>query len=151
VYAVRTIPLTLAQANELISAWHRHHKPAQGHRYSIGARSGMDIVGAAIVGRPVARKTDQYLIAEVTRLVTNGAKNACSFLYAASARVAREMGFERIQTFILADEPGTSLEAAGWMFEGMTDSAPQKWHTRPGRRTDQPAESKQRWYKDLTR
>lgn len=59
------------------------------------------------------------------------------------------MGFERIQTFILADEQGTSLEAAGWSFDGMTDSKPEKWHSRSGRRADQPAESKQRWYKDL--
>ena len=52
---MKVLPLTLAQANELISAWHRHHKPAVGHRYSIGARDGGDIVGAAIVGRPVGR------------------------------------------------------------------------------------------------
>ena len=109
----------------------------------------MDIVGAAIVGRPVARKTDQYLIAEVNRLVTNGHKNTCSFLYAASARIAREMGFEKIQTFILKDEPGTSLEAAGWKFERMTDSKPEKWHSRGNRRTDQPSESKQLWSKEL--
>ena len=146
---MKVLPLTLAQANELISAWHRHHKPSVGHRFSIGACDGMDIVGAAIVGRPVARKTDQYLIAEVTRLVTNGTKNACSFLYAASARISREMGFQKIQTFILKDEPGDSLKAAGWTFEGMTDSKPYKWHSRDGRRDDQPAESKQRWSKEL--
>ena len=146
---MRVLPLTLSQANELIAAWHRHHKPATGHRFSIGARDGMDIVGAAVVGRPVARKTDQYLVAEVNRLVTNGHKNACSFLYAASARIAREMGFEKIQTFILKDEPGTSLEAAGWKFERMTDSKPQKWHSRAGRRSDQPSESKQLWSKEF--
>jgi len=147
---MKTIPLTLSQANELISAWHRHHKPAQGHRFSIGCvLTASDIVGAAIVGRPVGRKTDQYLVAEVTRMVTNGEKNACSFLYSACARIAREMGFERIQTFILREEPGTSLLAAGWRFDGNTDSAPQKWHSREGRRSDQPAERKQRWVKDL--
>lgn len=148
---MKTIPLTLAQANELISAWHRHHKPAQGHRFSIGSLDGVDIIGAAIIGRPVGRKTDQYLIAEVTRLVTNGHKNACSFLYAAAARIAREMGFQKIQTFILKEEPGTSLEAAGWTFEGLTDSAPHKWHSREGRRSDQPNEPKQRWGKFLGR
>lgn len=146
---MQVVPLTLAQANELIAAWHRHHKPAVGHRFSIGARSGLDIVGAAIVGRPVARKTDAYSVAEVTRLVTNGHKNACSFLYSAAARIAREMGFERIQTFILAEENGVSLRASGWQFERLTDSKPHKWHNREGRRTDQPAEQKQLWAKDL--
>lgn len=97
----------------------------------------------------MARKTDQYNVAEVTRLVTNGHKNACSFLYAAAARIAREMGFVKIQTFILKEETGKSLEAAGWSFEAMTDSKPHKWHSRDGRRTDQPVEEKQRWSKVL--
>lgn len=142
-------PLTLAQANTLISALHRHHKPVTGHRFSIGAVSRGRIVGAVVVGRPVARKTDQYTVAEVTRLVTDGTKNACSFLYAAAARAAREMGFVRVQTFILREESGDSLRAAGWRFEGLTDSAPQKWHSRTGRRSDQPSEPKQRWVKVL--
>jgi hypothetical protein len=147
---MKAIPLTLRQANELVSAWHRHHQPVRGHRFSIGCVLTVSvIVGAAIVGRPVGRKTDQYLVAEVTRLVTTGQKNACSFLYSACARIAREMGFERIQTFILPDEPGTSLAAAGWKFEGMTESKPGKWHSRGGRRTDQPEAAKQRWGKDL--
>lgn len=146
---MNTVPLTLLQANELIAAWHRHHKPVQGHRFSIGVMTDGAIVGAAVVGRPVARKTDQYLVAEVTRLVTNGHKNACSYLYSACSRIAREMGFERIQTFILKEESGNSLIAAGWTFEGMTDSKPEKWHSRVDRRTDQPAESKQRWFKEL--
>lgn len=142
-------PLTLEQANTLITQWHRHHKPAQGHRFSVGVCDGSELVGAAIIGRPVARKTDQYNVAEVTRLVTNGHKNACSFLYAAAARIAREMGFIKIQTFILKEETGKSLEAAGWSFEAMTDSKPHKWHSRDGRRTDQPGEQKQRWSKVL--
>jgi hypothetical protein len=142
-------PLTLQQANELINQWHRHHKPALWHRFSVGACDGSELVGAAIIGRPVARKTDQYNVAEVTRLVTNGHKNACSFLYAAAARIAREMGFVKIQTFILKDETGKSLEAAGWSFEALTDSKPHKWHSREGRRNDQPGEQKQRWSKIL--
>lgn len=147
---MKVIPLTLSQANELITAWHRHHKPATGHRFSIGCLLTVScVVGAAIVGRPVARKTDQYLVAEVTRLVTTGEKNVCSFLYSACARIAREMGFDRIQTFILEEEPGTSLAAAGWKFDGMTDSKPSKWHSREGRRSDQPSERKQRWIKEL--
>jgi hypothetical protein len=146
---VKVVPLTLRQANELVSAWHRHHKPVAGYRFAIGAMKGMELVGAAIVGRPVGRKTDQYLVAEVGRLVTNGCANSCSFLYSASARIAREMGFAHIQTFILHGEPGTSLTAAGWKFGGMTESKPGKWHSRDGRRADQPENSKQRWGKDL--
>ncbi len=145
---MKIIPLTLAQANQLVATLHRHHKPVVGHRFSIGAKQGDLLVGAAIIGRPVARLTDQGSIAEVTRLVTNGAKNACSFLYSASARVAREMGFESIQTFILESETGVTLKAAGWEFVCKTAGG-QGWQSRKGRRTDQPTEPKAKWRKVL--
>jgi hypothetical protein len=80
-----------------------------------GARK---IVGIAIVGRPVARGRDDGVTAEVTRLATDGTRDACSFLYGASARAAFALGFKRIGTYILASEPGTSLAAAGWRMIG---------------------------------
>jgi hypothetical protein len=90
---MRPIPLTLAQANALIASLHRHHKPVVGHRFTIGAETADGrVVGAAVVGRPVAHKTEQYRIAEVTRLVTDGTRNACSLLYGATARAAEAMG-----------------------------------------------------------
>lgn len=76
--------------------------------------------GAAIVGRPLARRLDDGLTCEVLRVATDGAKNACSKLYGACARVAREMGYERILTYTLAEEPGTSLVGAGWTRDGET-------------------------------
>ena len=70
-------------------------------------------IATGFLGIPVgAAMTERVL--EVTRLVTDGTANACSLLYAAAARVGKELGYERIQTFILATEPGTSLRAAGW-------------------------------------
>lgn len=142
---MRAVPLTLAEANALIVALHRHHKPVVGHRFTIGAEEDGKVVGAVVVGRPVARNTEQYRVAEVTRLVTDGTHNACSMLYGAAARAADAMGFDRIQTFILEDEPGTSLKAAGWTFEGMTDGGDWNRPSRGGRRVDQPMVRKQRW------
>lgn len=123
--SLRIKPLTLSQANELVEKWHRHHKKVQGHRFSLGLwdESINDYVGAAIVGRPVCNNVEQYGVAEVTRLVTNGTKNACSALYGACARVAKEMGFQKIQTYILQDEPGTSLKACGWSKEADTGTS----------------------------
>jgi hypothetical protein len=109
------------------------------------------MVGACSVGRPVARGCDPYLTAEVTRLVTDGTKNACSILYAASARACAAMGFKVIQTYILEGEPGTSLKASGWRFDGMTAGG--DWNHSKAyagkRRTDQPQGPKQRWIKEL--
>lgn len=144
--SLRVVPLTLAQANALVAELHRHHKPSTGHRFSLGAESEFGLLhGAVIVGRPMARMTEQYEIAEVVRLVTDGTRNACSLLYGASARVAREMGFKRIQTFILESEPGTSLRAAGWRFDGLSAGGDWNRPSRGGRRIDQPQDAKQRW------
>jgi len=146
-------PLTLKQLNEFVAQRHRHHKPVQGHRFSLGVRDTTRnvVVGACSVGRPVARGCDPYLTAEVTRLVTDGTKNACSILYAAAARACSAMGFEKIQTYILETEPGTSLKASGWKFDGMTAGG--DWNHSAAyagkRRTDQPQEPKQRWIKEL--
>jgi hypothetical protein len=106
--------LELAEANAFVAAHHRHHRRVVGHVFSIGAALNGKIVGIAIVGRPVARGRDDGVTAEVTRLCTDGTKNACSFLYGAASRAAFALGFKRIGTYILASEPGTSLTAAGW-------------------------------------
>ena len=146
---LNVVPLTLSQLNDLVSRLHRHHKPIRGHRFSIGAERHGTLVGACSVGRPVARNTDQYEVAEVTRLVTDGTRNACSLLYGAAARICKEMGFKRIQTFILPSEPGTSLKASGWTCEGTCKDAGAGWQSRVGRRTDQPTEPKVKWVKEL--
>lgn len=135
---LRLRPLTLLQANAVVAQWHRHHKPVRGHRFSIGVERDGQIVGAVIVGRPVARMTPQYDIAEVTRLVTNGSQNACSKLYSAAARAAEAMGYTAIQTFILQDESGTSLKAAGWIEVASSTGGDWNRPSRSGRRIDQP-------------
>ncbi len=112
------VPVTLAEANAFVAAHHRHHGPVVGHRFSIGCMADGELVGVAIVGRPVSRYLDNGLTAEVTRLCTDGTRNACSILYAASARAARAMGFRKIITYTLDTESGTSLRAAGWHCEG---------------------------------
>ena len=61
---MRVRPFTLAQANELVGTWHRHHKLALGHRWSIGVEVNGKVVGAVIVGRPVARLTPQYSVVD---------------------------------------------------------------------------------------
>lgn len=146
---MKVVPLTLKQANTLVASIHRHHKPTTGHRFSLGCLKDGKLVGAAIIGRPVARKTEQYHVAEVTRLVTDGTKNSCSFLYGACARVAKEMGFTSIQTFILETEPGTSLKASGWTYTGTSSGGDWNSSKRKGRRTDQPMCPKHKYEKIL--
>lgn len=108
------VPMTLAEANAFVQKNHRHHRPVVGHKFSIGCAAKDKIVGVAIVGRPVSRYLDDGWTLEVTRLCTDGTKNACSMLYAAAWRAARAIGYKRLITYILITEPGTSLKAAGW-------------------------------------
>ena len=142
-------PLTLKQANAAISEWHRHHKPVQGHRFSIGCYDGERCVGVCVVGRPVARMVEQYEVAEVTRLATDGSRNACSMLYAAAANACRAMGFVSIQTYTLPEEGGSSLRGAGWVCEGETGGGDWSNGGTRERRRDQPEQKKLRWRKAL--
>lgn len=112
------VPITLKEANAFVEQHHRHHKPVTGHKFSIAASDGEKIVGVAIVGRPVARYLDDGWTLEVNRLCTDGTKNACSFLYSAAWRAARNMGYKKLITYILESENGASLKASGWKCVG---------------------------------
>jgi hypothetical protein len=108
------VPMPLDEANAFVEQVHRHHGPVVGHKFSIGAAKDGEIVGVAIVGRPTARRRDDGLTLEVTRLATDGTRNACSFLYGACARACFALGYQRLGTYILASEDGASLRASGW-------------------------------------
>lgn len=139
----------LKEANAFVERLHRHCKPITGHRFSIGAIHEGRLVGVAIIGRPVARKTCQKTVVEVSRLCTDGSKNACSFLYGAAARAAKALGYASIQTFILDKEPGTSLRAAGWSLLGETPGKGWDMPTRPRPDDPSPRGTKQKWGKTL--
>jgi hypothetical protein len=113
------VPIVLRQANAFVAAYHRRHGPVVGQRFSIGAAQGGQLVGVVIVGRLVSRHRDDGLRLEVTRLCPDGTPNGCSFLHGAAARAAKALGYRRIGTSTLAEEPGDSLRAAGWTLVGI--------------------------------
>lgn len=143
------IPINLKQANEFVAKYHRHHKPVQGHKLSIGLSENNELVGVAIMSRPVARAVNYNATIEVSRLATNGIKNGCSKLYGACARIAKEMGYKTIQTYILENELGTSLIAAGWKLNYKTAGGQWVRTDNKPRRTDQPTIPKLCYTKDL--
>lgn len=112
------VPLSLAAANEFVAELHRHHKPARGHKFSIGVMGGEKLVGVAIAGRPVARHYDDGRTLEVNRTCTDGSDNANSCLYGAAWRVAKNMGYRCAITYTQEGESGVSLRAAGWRIIG---------------------------------
>jgi hypothetical protein len=106
-------PLHLREANEFVAKYHRHNMPTVGGKFALGAAVDGKLVGVAIAGRPVARKLDDGKTLEVLRVCTDGTANACSFLYARCAKIARLMGYEKIITYTLESESGASLRALG--------------------------------------
>ena len=127
---LRLTPITLAEAKAFVGTHHRHHKFVLGHLFGLGCLVDGRLVGVAIVGRPVARMRDDGETAEVTRLCTDGTRNACSFLYGACAREAAKRGYTRIGTYILESENGASLRASNWTLRYKTRGG--SWH-RAGR------------------
>ena len=142
-------PIGFAEACEFIAARHRHHRPPQGHKFSLGVvREDGVLVGVACVGRPVARNADDGFTAEVTRLCTDGTPNACSALYGAAARAAKAMGYRKIITYTLEEEGGASLRASGWFKDKV--SAGGSWSRADRQREDKhPLTPKARWVRIL--
>lgn len=139
------VPTTLKDARLFVDRHHRHHPAPQGGLFAVGLAQAGDMVGVAIVGRPVARHMADGWTAEVTRVaVIEGVKNGCSKLYGACWRAARALGWRRLITYTLEEEPGTSLRAAGWKVVGETKA--EGW-SRPSRpRVDRhPTQRKIRW------
>jgi hypothetical protein len=113
---LRVQPASLKEANAFVAAHHRHCKPARGHKFSLSALMGDELLGVAIVGRTVARMLHDPMTAEVVRVaVKDGApKGTGSFLYGACRRVWQTMGGLKLLTYTLDEESGATLRGAGW-------------------------------------
>lgn len=139
------VPLPLAEANAFVQQHHRHHGRVVGHRFSLGvADVTREIRGVAIIGRPVARGLDDGLTLEITRVATDGSKDACSALYGAARRAAFALGYKRLVTYTLASENGASLRASGYRLVGEVTGRSWSCESRP--RVDKhPTQNKLRW------
>lgn len=145
---MKVVPITLKQANAFVIQNHRHHGKVQGCKFCIGAvDDNGELRGVAITGRPVSRYLDNGTTAEITRLCTDGYKNACSFLYAACVRIAKEMGYKKLITYILISENGASLKAAGWLEQGICGGG--NWNVKSRPRNDSPNVCKKRLFYKL--
>jgi len=139
-------PISFPEACEFIRKFHRHHLPPQGWRFGLAVNDGTSVVGVVTVGRPVARHLDDGLCLELTRCCTDGTPHAASKLYAAAWRATRALGYQRLITYTLVSESGTSLRAAGWKTLYQTADRPSGWDTpsRP-RVVTAPTEGKTLW------
>jgi hypothetical protein len=113
--SVRLVPLSQREAKAAVTRWHRHNAAPVGDLFRVGVADGDTLVAVGVAGRPVARHFDDGDTVEVTRVACSGQhKNTASMLYGALARAAFALGYRRVITYTQANEPGTSLKAAGW-------------------------------------
>jgi hypothetical protein len=142
---------------DAIRAHHRHNKPPVGDKARFAVYNGPTIVGVAMVGRPVARLYAQNNpgALEITRVCTWGdsrlRRNACSMLYSAAAKWARKAGHDKLISYTLETELGTTLTAAGWVVEAERCGGG-SWNRAGRARVDSaPTCPKVRWALDLSK
>ncbi|MEO1585338.1 MAG: XF1762 family protein [Planctomycetota bacterium] len=142
---IEVCPVSLKLAKEVCGRLHRHLGPPTKCNFAVGIcdESG-EVRGVAIVGEPVARNLCDGWTFEVLRVATDGCENGCSMLLAACRKMARAWGARRLVTYTLPSEGGTSLRAAGFVYDGQTKGG--TWQ-REGRTSGPPVcgEPKSRW------
>lgn len=129
------VPLTLRAANDFVEQYHRHSARTSndGGKFAIGLEHDGQLVGVAIVGRPIARMLQDGSTAEVLRCCVSpdAPKGSCSTLYARCDRIWKLMGGKRIVTYTLRRESGASLRGAGWQPAKEIDGAQWTRSSRP--------------------
>ena len=142
---MRAVPLELKEANAFVTTHHRHNAPVHRDKWRFGVIDGNGkLIGVLQAAKPVSRMLDDGKTIEIVRCCTDGTKNLCSFMLGRARRIAKEMGYSKIISYILDTENGTSYKAAGWHKEA--DTRGHSWNTpsRP-RMTNAPICNKQRW------
>jgi hypothetical protein len=133
IMSLRIVPVSFADACAFVAEHHRHHQPPVGHKFSLGVADGAQLVGVAIVGRPVSRViAAEGGTLEVIRSATDGTRNANSMLYGACRRVTFALGYDRLITYTQDGESGASLRAAGYRV--IAQRPPRKGWDTPSRR-----------------
>lgn len=117
-------PTHLKPAREFVGKYHRHNIPPVGGKFAISCFEGERLCGVAICGRPTARKLDDGATLEIYRNCTDGTRNACTKLYGACVRIARDMGYKKVITYTLESENGASLR----VYEGTSGASPVRKH-----------------------
>lgn len=138
-------PISIKAANRIVREWHRHLDRPQGARFALSAWKDGRLVGVALVGNPIARMTMKNATPtiEVTRVATDGTRNACSFLYARAKRAAQALGWVKVVSKTLPEEGGASLRAVGAQERGMSKA--QQWDRANRHRDENPMQPKMRW------
>lgn len=109
------LPTSLRRANTYIKDNHRHHGALNSCRFALRVLDGRGKQRGVLVTRnPASKSLDDQLTLEISRICTDGAKNAVTKLVGSTRRAAKALGYKRIITYTLPEEGGASLRAANF-------------------------------------
>jgi hypothetical protein len=143
---MRIVPISLKAANAFVERYHRHNKRVVTHKVSIGLIKGGELIGVGIGGHPISRMLDDGKTFEIRRVcVKPGHANACSKLLARLKRIAQLMGYEKLITYTLQKESGSSLRAVNGRIVAKAKHGNWERKGRPRRFQKVSLEPKYRW------
>lgn len=150
----RVVDVTFKEAARFVGEHHAHNGPPVGWKFGVGLRNGSQLIGVAMVGRPVSRVLQSRGFLEVNRVCVRRdiaaqlVRNACSKLYSEASKGAKRIGCSSLCTYTLESEEGASLRAAGWREDAQSGGG--TWSRSTRHRLDKgPLGRKVRWVKDL--
>jgi len=154
---MKIVPLLLRRANDFVERYHRHSARTSndGGKYAIGLEHDGELVGVAIVGRPISRmlQLEGEHPAELLRLCTSPTcpKGGGSKLYSRAKRIWQLMGGSHFHTYTLITESGAVLRGAG-LREPVATTRAQQWDrpSRHRRATAIAEKPKRRWTEKLS-
>jgi hypothetical protein len=140
------VPVSRDEARAFIRRVHRHKpKPPAAEVLRSGLAYRGQLVAVALAGMPCKELMDGRTL-EITRVAVDGVvESGCSRMYGSLRRAASALGWSRIYTYTRADEPGTSVRAAGFRRDADLPARNRVgWENRPGREAEEPTD-RVRW------
>jgi hypothetical protein len=120
-YGLELRPTTFSEASAFVGEHHSHNKPPVGWKYGCAVFNGDSLLGVVVAGRPVSAALQKQGCLEINRNCVKTtfparlAWNVASMLYGEACREGFRRGYDRVITYTLASERGTSLRAAGFV------------------------------------
>jgi len=141
------VPINFRTAAEFVNAHHRHNISPQGHKFSVALEADGEVAGVVIASTPKAKTYNSQTL-ELNRVCAKPEYyNCCSKLISMAVNIGKTMGYRTFISYILMDEGGASLKAAGFEFAGYTEDSKGWDHpSRPRKMPERyPLGRKKRW------
>lgn len=122
-------PIALHPTRAFINQFHSYRKAPRGALFCLRANCENEFAAVAMVCRPIRPQNCDGFTAEIARLVVrDNFPHVGSFLASRCWRVAKQLGYRRLLTYVADTHAGTMWKAAGFKRIGVSSSG--IWHNR---------------------